>query len=378
MKIGFVLDDSLDKPDGVQQYILTLGSWLIRRGHQVYYLVGESRRKDIPNVISLSHNRNVSFNGNRLSTPLPVSKTKLRKLLDKHNFDVLHLQMPFSPFLGGRIVKNAQPQTAVIGTFHVLPYNWTMKKGVRLLGLLTRRQSKHIDSLISVSRPAAHLAKKSYHKKSLVLPNVVDVERFARGKRLAKFNDGKTNIVFLGRLVERKGCLLLLKAIEHLHNKHQLVNVRVLICGQGPERPKLEHFVEDHKLKHLVHFAGFINEEDKADYLASADLAVFPSLGGESFGIVLLEAMAAGAGVVLAGDNPGYRSVLGERPEQLIKPNNTDEFAKKLKHYLYNTQVRRRAQKWQEHKILEFDVQHIGPIMLELYTKALQTKVKMR
>lgn len=378
MKIGFVLDDSLDKPDGVQQYILTLGSWFIRRGHQVYYLVGESRRKDIPNVISLSRNRSVNFNGNRLSTPLPVSKIKLNEVLSKYGFDVLHLQMPFSPFLGGRVIKNAQANTAVIGTFHVLPYNWTMRKGVRLLGLLTRRQAKHIDILTSASRPAAQLAKKSYHRKSLVVPNVVDVERFARGKRLAKFNDGKTNIVFLGRLVERKGCLQLLKAIEYLHKKHQLVNVRILICGQGSELPKLERFVEEHKLKHLIHFTGFINEEDKADYLASADLAVFPSLGGESFGIVLIEAMAAGAGVVLAGDNPGYRSVLGQRPEQLIKPNNTAEFAKKLKHYLYNTQVRRRAQKWQQHKIMEFDVQYIGPIMLELYAKALQTKVKMR
>src|SRR4051812_47082988 len=91
-KIGFVLDDGLDKPDGVQQYILTLGAWLSEQGHEVHYLVGQTNRTDIKNVHSLSKNIRVQFNGNRMSIPLPTSSRKLRSFLRAEHFDILHIQ----------------------------------------------------------------------------------------------------------------------------------------------------------------------------------------------------------------------------------------------------------------------------------------------
>jgi phosphatidylinositol alpha-mannosyltransferase len=367
MKIGFVLDDSLDKADGVQQYILTLGRWYTTLGHQVHYLVGQTRRTDIPHVHSLSHNLSVRFNQNRMSTPFPASGRKIQKLLDTEQFDVLHVQVPYSPFLAAKIIKRAPALTAIIGTFHVVPFSRLQSLSARLLGLYLFHNSRRFDKLVGASRPAAKFARKTFHIKAPVVTNTVDTALFSGGKKMTKYDDGKINIVFLGRLVERKGCQQLLEALSLLHDKHQLGNVRVIICGKGPLLPSLEAYVETHHLGSIVHFVGFINEADKPDYLASAHLAVFPSLGGECFGIVLIEAMAGGSEVVLGGDNIGYRSVLGARPDQLFDPLNSVAFAATLKHFILSGQARKRAQRWQLNDVKQYDVVAVGKQLLDIY-----------
>src|SRR6266542_3842098 len=137
-KIAFVLDDSLDTPDGVQQYILTVGTWFAHLGHEVHYIVGETKRTDVPNVHSIGRNVKARFNHNRMSIPLPVSKKVIHRLLAEQEFDVVHVQMPFSPMLGGRVVKAASPQTAVVGTFHIAPHSKLVYFGTLLLRQLTR------------------------------------------------------------------------------------------------------------------------------------------------------------------------------------------------------------------------------------------------
>ncbi len=375
MKVGFVLDDSLDKPDGVQQYVITLGEWLRGQGHEVHYLVGQTRRRDLPHIHSLARNINVKFNKNRLSIPLPVNKVKLGKFLNREKFDVLHVQMPHSPMFGARVVRLAPQGTTIVGTFHVLPFSFKERFGTRLLGLYLRRNIKRFNVVLAVSAPAAHFAHKTFKVRPYVLPNVVRLHHFAGGKRLRKYDDGKVNIMFLGRLVERKGCMELLEALEKLHKKHLLMNVRVVIGGKGPLFGKLEQYVKQHHLGTVVHFAGFISEDDKPNFLASAHIAIFPSLGGEAFGIVLIEAMAAGAEVVLAGKNRGYASVITKK-EQLIRPQNSAELVKTLKHYIFNSPARRRAHKWQQEAVQAYDVAVIGKQLILIYKEVLQTTKK--
>ena len=371
MKIGFVIDDTLDKPDGVQQYVLTLGRWLSQNGHEVHYLCGETRRKDVANVHSLTKNTHVRFNGNRVTVPRPANASKIRTLLDEQRFDVLHIQMPYSPLLAGKIIKNAPASTAIVGTFHILPLSWREKSASRLLHLAVRRGLKRFDEIISVSKPAARFARSVFHHKSVVLPNVVDLRALEQSTALTRLKDGKLNIVFLGRLVERKGSLQLLKALQVLHEQHSLNNVRATICGKGPLHAKLEQYIHANHLGSHVHMAGFITEAEKGNYLTSADIAVFPSTGGESFGIVLIEAMAAGSQVVIGGDNSGYRSVLGERKDQLVDPDNTAAFAKLLKHYISNSQARKTAAAWQKRAVVQYDVRIVGPQIVQLYAAAI-------
>lgn len=367
MKIGFVLDDSLDKTDGVQQYVLTLGHWLTGAGHEVHYLVGQTARTDLPHIHSLSRNVQVHFNQNRMSTPRPASKQVIKQLLDTEQFDVLHVQMPYSPFLAGRIIKAASPQTAIIGTFHIIPFSGLEKVASRMLRLWLRHSLKKFDVVYSVSKPAQKFARKTFKLKSDVLPNAINLSHFQAGKPLRRYQDDKLTILFLGRLVERKGCLHFLKAISELHKQHELNRVRIVIGGKGPLLPRLRQFVAENRLKQYVQFVGYIPESDKADYLASADIAVFPSTGGESFGIVLAEAMAAGSAVVLAGNNRGYVSVMTGRKDQLFDPTNTAQFVKVLKHFLHNYRARQQAKRWQASHVTQYDVRQVGAQLARTY-----------
>ncbi len=371
MKIGFVLDDSLDKTDGVQQYIITLGSWLAKQGHNVHYLVGETHRVDIPNIHSLSKNIAVRFNKNRMSMPLKADKSKIVKLLNDEQFDIIHVQMPYSPLMAGFVVSNVSQKTAVIGSFHIVPFNLLHNVAGRALGLYLKRNLRRFDAVIGASWPAFDYAKSSFRVKPVMIPNTVDSALYGKGKMIDKYNDGKINIVYLGRLVERKGCTYLLQAIKILHDKHQLMNVRVIICGKGPLDSELKDYVRDNRLSAVIHFVGFVNEADKPDYLASAHIAVFPSLGGECFGIVLIEAMAAGSEVVLGGNNIGYASILNARPSHLFSPQKVDEFANTLKHFIVNSRARKSAKSWQKTAVKQYDINVVGAQVMEIYKSSI-------
>jgi phosphatidylinositol alpha-mannosyltransferase len=170
MTIGFVLDDSLDKNDGVQQYVLALGNWMTSQGHDVHYLMGHTKRTDIPNVYSLSRNMKVRFNGNRMSMPLPGRKKSIRRVLQDIPFDILHIQMPYSPFLAARIIKYASPHTAIIGTFHIAPYSSAVSVANKSLSVVLKRSLKRFNDIVSVSQAAADFAKATYGIESEILP----------------------------------------------------------------------------------------------------------------------------------------------------------------------------------------------------------------
>lgn len=374
LKIAFVLDDSLDKTDGVQQYILTVGTWMKSQGHDVHFIVGQTVRGDLQGVHSMSKNVNVRFNRNRMSMPLPASRSAIKTLLDHENFDVIHVQMPYSPFLAGRVITLTNKKSAVIGTFHIAPHSELVHVSNIILRAVVARSIPRFDKIISVSKVAQSFAKKTFKISSIVIPNTLELAAFEDAKPFPEYKDS-LNIVFVGRLVERKGCLYLLKAISVLHKQKALPkNCKVIICGKGPQEAKLKTFVQLNNLSKIVEFKGYISEEDKPRYLAGADIAVYPSTGGESFGIVLLEAMAAARGVVLGGDNPGYASVIGERPELLVDPHKINFFAEKLKRYLENAKLRSETQKWQKTFVQQFDVNVVGRKIIEVYTEALRNR----
>lgn len=367
MKIGFLLDDSLDKSDGVQQYVLSLGNYYRTRGHEVHYLVGETERTDIAHVHSMSKNLRTHFNHNRMSTPIFVKKNKIKTILSETQLDVLHVQMPYSPLLAGKIINMAKENTAIVGTFHIVPFSRTEYVASKILASLVSNSSKRINAIYSVSKPAQMFAKKAFNIQTKVLPNVVNVRLYENAKPFNEMDDDIVTIVFLGRLVERKGCLYLLRAIKHLHQQKSLSRVRVIICGTGPLLNSLKVFVARHNLKKLVTFVGFVDESNKARYLASADIAVFPSTGGESFGIVLIEAMAASNGAVLAGDNIGYRSVLHGHENQLFNPKELESFSDLLLHYISSKKARKEASSWQKTFVKNYDVSVVGDQLLINY-----------
>ncbi len=371
MRVGFVLDESLDGTDGVQQYVLRVSEWLRGQGHEVHYLVGETTRTDVPNIHSLTRNLHVRFNGNRLSTPLPASWPKLQAVLDELQLDVLHVQAPYSPFMAGRIMALAAKDTAVVGTFHVLPYSWLASLASYILGLMNRLSAHRFDTMMAVSTPAQAFAQSHYGLASTVVPNCFDLQTFKTGTA----NSSQKRIVYLGRLVERKGPFELVRAVAHLYDQGSWPSDwKVIIGGKGQLKDGIARYITLHKLEEIITLAGFVAEDSKADFLAQADIAVFPSTAGESFGISLLEAFASSRGVVLAGDNPGYRSVMVGFEDQLFSPKDTKVFARLLKQWMHDDKARARLATAQRSYVKRFDAHVVGAQIMDVYEKALQSR----
>jgi phosphatidylinositol alpha-mannosyltransferase len=165
----------------------------------------------------------------------------------------------------------------------------------------------------------------------------------------------------------------LLEAINYiLKNSLTSKTFNVDIYGRGELELKLKEYVSQNNMQNIVSFHGFIDEEEKPVALARADIAVFPSIGAESFGIVLIEAMAAGSGVVLGGNNPGYRTVLGETPDALVNPHETQAFARQLVAFLENKALRSAVHAMQQQMVKQYDIEVVGPKLVELYCKNLQ------
>jgi phosphatidylinositol alpha-mannosyltransferase len=362
MIIGYVLDDTLDKTDGVQQAVLAIGEKMRSLGHEVHYLVTETKRTDIKNIHSLSKYLSFSFNGNSIRTPLPASKKHIKALLKEIDFDVLHVQMPYSPFLAGRVINCAPSSVRLVGTFHILPYNTASKIGTKLLGWWVARSKKKLHAALAVSEPARVFMDKDFGLKGTVLPNPVDYEFYNSFSAKSK-KANKKRIVFVGRFDIRKGVRQLARAYANMPSKN---DVELIMCGKGPLLEELQTYSAEKGLG--IVFPGFVTEEQKAEYLASTDIAVFPSTGGESFGIVLTEAMSAGAEVVLGGNNPGYASVLSDWPETLFDPDNTQEFTDKLEQFLQDAALRRKIGVKQQQQVKGYDTGVIASRLLnEVY-----------
>lgn len=368
MKIAFVLDDSIDRPDGVQQYVLTLGAFLERAGHEVHYVCSEASRTDVT-VHSLARNVGVTFNGNGLRVPLPTSRRALREFLDQQRFDVIHVQIPHSPLFASRVVDEARAvqgrSVRIVGTFHILPDGVVSEYGTRALGRLQRRNLARFDAFCAVSPPAVEFARRAFGIEARVIPCSIDTSVFA-GAVGAPRDADRLRVAFLGRLVERKGAAELVDAVAALAPEVR-DRIEVRVGGKGPMLESLEAAVARAGLDSVVHFDGFVAEEDKAAYYAGADIAAFPATGGESFGIVLIEAMASGAGVVLGGANPGYLSVLGDRPEVSVDATDTAAFVRALTALVEDDALRTELHAEQAQRVRQFDVETVGAQILDLY-----------
>jgi len=372
MKIGFVFDDSLDRDDGVQQYVKTMGRWLIKKGHEVKFLVGDTHAADDlqSRVYSLSKNFGVKANRNRLSIPLPASNKQIKKILEEERFDVLHVQAPYNPLLASKVIMRAGSATGIVATFHIVGGSWVENSGIRLLSLLQRKSLNRIDEHLGVSPAAVEASKKYFRVLPHVSSNVVNLTKFWPSNEY-RTSSLKT-ILFLGRLVERKG-------VQHLVEAFKLLNdsaVKLIIAGDGPLRESLQTKVAEANLSENVNFLGYINEKDKPKLLREADLAVFPSTSGESFGIVLIESMASGT-LTLGGNNEGYSSVLNGPEDMLIDPTDYSAFASRLKMMIYDEVKRKELIDWQRDRVNVFDVERVGPKLLDHYRAAQRHRISL-
>lgn len=372
LTIGFVFDDTLDALDGVQQHIITIGTELVRRGHDVHYLVGETHHSPVPQTVSLARNVMVSFNGNRMRIPLPVRKREIRAALAHNNYDILHIQAPYSPLFGGRVLECAPQSTGVVATYHIAPIDRRARYGGRALGLVNAHSHRRVDEVIAVSQVAAQYAQFTAHTHGTIIANPVNVEKFATAAHRATRDAAHPHIVFLGRLVPRKGAQLLLDALDYgeRHGMFPIPGLHVTIAGEGPLMADCVQRAA--RLRTPVQFVGTV-DEGKADLLASADVAVFPAIGGETFGIVLPEAIASGAGVTLAGDNPGYRWTMRGDEDALfsVGPDHARVLAERIERALTDAPWARRLHAREEALLDRYNVQAVTDEVEQVYARAI-------
>ena len=382
-RIAFVFDDTLDVLDGVQQHIVTLGKELARRGHDVHYLVGQTEHSPVPNTHAMSRNVMVRANGNRMRIPLPASRRLIACTLAEGGFDILHVQAPYSPFMAGRVLEAASPDTGVVATYHIAVSDPLSAVGGMTLGAINAHTHRRIDEVIAVSDVAARYAAITAHTRARVIANPVDV-RMMRD-RAAAADNGTLNsdtvaphIVFLGRFVKRKGADILLDAIEY-GEQHRLfpAGTHVTMAGKGPLLDACRHRAVGFDTP--ITFTGFIEESAKPALLRSADVAVFPATGGESFGIVLLEAIASGATVTLAGDNPGYHSTLLGDTDALFPVHGRDAariLAERIARAINDTTWAKQVHAREALLLDRYDVRTIADQVEQVYMQAIAKRRK--
>jgi phosphatidyl-myo-inositol alpha-mannosyltransferase len=302
MRIGMVCPYSFDVPGGVQSHVLQLAEVMVARGHVVSVLAPSSPDASLPDyVVSGGKAVPIPYNGSVARLRFgPATHRKVKRWLAEGEFDVLHLHEPNAPSLSMLALQAAEGP--IVATFHT---STTKSLTLSVFQGILRPYHEKIVGRIAVSDLARRWQMEALGSDAVEIPNGVDVASYETASPLDGYPRPGKSVLFLGRYNEpRKGMAVLLAALPTLVER--FADIEILIVGRGDEEELRE---EAGDLASHLRFLGQVDDADKARALRSADVYCAPHTGGESFGIVLVEAMAAGTAVV-ASDLDAFRRVL--------------------------------------------------------------------
>lgn len=348
MRVGLVCPYSLDVPGGVQSHVLGLAAALRRLGHEVSVLAPGEPHDD--HVVSLGRSVPLPYKGavGRVTFG-PGTAARVGRWLDQGDFDVVHVHEPLTPSASLLAVRAAS--APVVATFHTAQ---DRPRALAASASVLRPWLSRIDAHVAVSDEAARTARKYLPVHPDVVPNGLDVPSYGGPRR----TDGRT-VLFLGRIDEqRKGLDVLLKHWPAVRD--QVSDARLLVAGPGKRGPVPEG----------VELVGELTEEGKREALRSADVLVAPNTHGESFGLILTEAMAAGTPVV-AHALPAFRAVLGDgRFGSLYRKDPSGPIVDALT----EPAVARRLAKAARREVSRYDWSTVAPQLLEVYASVCDTE----
>lgn len=292
-----------DTPGGVQIHIKELAEHFIEKGHQVSVIAPVSNESSIvePWLVSAGRPLAVPFNGSVARVAFgPVATSRVRQWISSNNFDLLHLHQPEVPSLS--LLACWSAEGPMVGTFHTAsPKQRTLLAAGPILEPIIEK----LTARIAVSQMARATLREHFQTDAVVIPNGLDTSKYVGAPHKVEWSKSHT-IGFLGRFDEpRKGLSVLLKALPAIVKKFP--DTRLLVAGPGDSEKFAKQIPGGIKSK--VEFIGRLSEDEKAAFLKSVSVYVAPNTGGESFGIILTEAMAAGA-TILASDIPAFAEVL--------------------------------------------------------------------
>lgn len=337
MRIGMVCPYSFDVPGGVQSHVLQLAEVMRERGHEVSVLAPASPdgHASLPEyVVSGGKAVPIPYNGSVARLRFgPATHRRVKRWLTDGDFDVLHLHEPNAPSLSMLALQAAEGP--IVATFHT---STTKSLTLSVFQGILRPYHEKIVGRIAVSDLARRWQMEALGSDAVQIPNGVDVASFASAPRLEGYPRAGRSVLFLGRFDEpRKGMAVLMAALPAVVERFG--DVEILIVGRGDEDELREK--AGPLAKHL-RFLGQVDDAEKASAMRSADVYCAPNTGGESFGIVLVEAMAAGTAVV-ASDLDAFRRVLEDgKAGRLVPVDDADGLAEGLIEVLDDDAARNR------------------------------------
>jgi len=371
MRIGMVCPYSFDVHGGVQAHVLQLGEVLRARGHDVSVLAPSSPHVQLPDwVVSGGKAVPIRYNGSVARLRFgPATHRMVKKWIAQGDFDVLHLHEPNAPSLSVLALMIAEGP--IVATFHT---STTKSLALGVFQGILRPWNEKIVGRIAVSDLARRWQMEALGSDAVEIPNGVDVESFASAPLLPGYpRPGKT-VLFLGRFDEpRKGMAALLDALPALVERFD--DVEVLIVGRG-DADELREKAGD--LGGHLRFLGQVDDDEKASALRSADVYCAPNTGGESFGIVLVEAMAAGTPVV-ASNLDAFRRVLADgKAGRLVPVDDPAALAEALIDVLVDAKLRVRYVKAATAAVHRYDWSVVADDIMRVYETVAVPGAKVR
>jgi phosphatidyl-myo-inositol alpha-mannosyltransferase len=381
MRIGIVTEYYYPTLGGIQEHVHHFARAARRLGHDVRILTptvkdnlaSESgalsakaarRADDEDGVIRIGVSVPILSGGSIARTSAGSGlTTRMREVIRAEEFDVVHVHSPLMPTLPLLALRSSEAVN--VGTFHS-----AFDRSV-LLALLRRRLQPYVDRLhaaVGVSPTALTGVRRYFRAPWHVIPNGVDVAAFSSGRRRPEFDDGRLNVLHVGRFDPRNGVDRVLRAWVGVRRLG--TDARLIVVGDGPLRPRYEAMVPA-DLRADVHFVGFVPGPERSSYYASGDLLLCPAVGG-TFGIIVLEAMAAGCAVV-AADTPGFRNVMRDGVEghlvDLSADPDSTELARCANQLLVDEAARRRCAEAGRRTAARFDWPVVTDQVLALYAR---------
>lgn len=355
LRIGMVCPYSVSIPGGVQAQVLGLSRQLRSMGHEVRVLAPCDGPPPAPFVTPLGNSLPTAANGS-VAPLAPDASAALRTIraLRDEEFDVLHLHEPFAP---GPTLTAALVQPApIVATFHAAGES----ASYRMLGRQLRWLGERISRRVAVSNDARELVSRYIGGEYEILYNGVELTRFAPDDNT---RTEAPTIFFCGRHEPRKGLDVLLEAMQFLPS-----NIRLWIASDGPDTLRLQ---SEYSGDQRIEWLGRISDDEKLQRMHTSHVYCAPSLRGESFGVVLLEAMASRVPIV-ASDIDGYRNVATDDVDALlVEPGNARELADAIHKVINDELLASRLTEAGSHRASQFSMESLAHRYVELYVQAI-------
>jgi phosphatidyl-myo-inositol alpha-mannosyltransferase len=362
-RIGIVCPYGWDTPGGVQSHIRDLAEYLIRQGHYVSVLAPAIDEESLPDyVTSAGRPIAIPYNGAVARVLFgPIAFSRVRQWITQGEFDVLHLHEPAIPSIS--LLACWAAEGPMVGTFHAAAKR---QKVTFAVAPILEPVIEKLGARIAVSEAARETLTEHLDTDAIVVPNGIYVSQYQNGSLDSRWTGN--SIGFIGRFEEpRKGLDILIAALPTIAKA--IPDVKVFVAGPGDSAAILKKI--DPALRDRFTFLGRISENEKADFLASVGLYIAPNTGGESFGIILTEALAAGASVI-ASDIPAFDSLLGHGEfGTLFESENADSLAHEAITLLQNSRERIAIAERGKIYAQEFDWDVVAEKIYDVYEMAM-------